>query len=453
MEKNNEENIIILIDIKSVILYSLNENFNDSLSQGLKIIKKKFNLNTKNNQSITELQKKYKNSKEEMSVKNILDLFFKNLEEKTTQKICDFIKNNTIFKFEKNNKYEKLFYEKIDNLNNNDISELKQISNLKLILCENEISKFEKKIIEIIFPENKTEIIYLGENLNLIKKEKTYIISKRPEFINNFLSKKKINFDFKNFFIYFDNLWLNEKRDFFDLQANKFSIKWDLLILKNLKNKIKIIEDIKNKKIEEKNLLKIGINFSTKILYKEKVRNFINDFFPLIFVPYDCTSKRDNDDFNVIMAKITESLIFRGIRDYDSINEKCEEIKNTLISWENKYNRKILFSNTIKNYCVYYDRFHCYNFFNKILENEDFKKKLDKSFPGVKIKYPKTIYSKNLNYAQIQSQITEKNLSYPLITKTNIAPRIINKYSHEMIIIKNPSALKKLLKTQPFEIK
>ena len=452
MEKKVEEKIIILVDIKSVILNPFEDNFSESLKKSFTIIKNIFNLKTSKNESINDLEKKFE--KEEICDLNILDYFFENLDEGKKKEIENFIKNNTIFKFQKKKvKHEKLFFEKIDNINVTDILDIKKTSNFKLFLLKSKISKLELKIIDIIFSENKSEIILLEDKLDLIKKEKTYIISKRVELINNLLLQKKINFDFKNFFIYFDNLWMNEKRDIYDQQANEFSLKWDLLILKNLKNKIKILEDIKNKKIEEKNLLKIGINFDVKIIYKKKVCNFIQDFYPLIFAPYNCRSKRNTDDYNIIMAKITESFIFRKINNYDSINKECKILEKKLISWEEKYNKKILFSNFIKNYSLYYDRMACFNFFTEILEDDNFKKRLEENFPGIKIKFPKTIFTKNLNYNEISEKIKKNGLFYPLITKTNIAPRSINKFSHEMIIIKNEESLKTLIKTQPFEIK
>jgi hypothetical protein len=370
------------------------------------------------------------------------------------QKIMERLKTSITFYYKKDNnkkKYSDLF-EILDNLSKEDIDKLNKSYDVKFVIFEEENNVFDKDLLKIVGQNIgiENDIFYFKELSKNLTNKDFYVVSNRIDFIQRKVKKQFNDFDFENNFIFFFNFHSDMKneqyRDIFD----ELKIKWELGFLKNLENKLEIIEGIKKGNLQEDKLIFIGIDLSISIIYNEKKQQYFKDSFPLVFCNFNLFTIRKN--ICILMTKIKKSFFRNHKINNTCIKKSFKNLNKYLAELEKQAVHKILYSNFLKNYQIYYDRYASFDFFNTVLKNPEFRERFNSEFPGIRIRYPATILVQKIKFKEIIQKIKESKLKYPLIIKTKLSPKDLNPFGHQMMIVKNEEALRNLFENKLFEI-
>lgn len=442
---------IILIDGKDCLITWKENTFEESFKDMIKIIKEELKYEYIENMNLEEIMEDLKNTcgtDVDETKLNFALIFSRIFQKFDLEDLQNLIKSNLGLK-----KTEKsILALKIDNFCYADYHYLRLHFDICLFFfTENNLENFFLKFIitnNDILPIESLKIFSTKKDnklLSLLTLENLFIISWRPDFIKKEILDKNENlkkFVFRtNFISYLNKLIPSEGQREINETIKELEIEWDLLILKGIFNKMKIILDFNNKRIERKNIIKVGVNYNLRVFNLDYKSKFFVDNFPIVFCHYDPMSNLDKD-IDVIMINFSNIITYYKLDNDKKTEETINFINKKIEIQEKKYNKKILVTNKFAK--LFFDRYEMYTFFKNLFSSENFKKNLSKNFPEKSFKFPKTALIPELNtFEETEEKI--KNFNYPLIIKSIYCTRSLSKYSHEMIIIKSKPALKKLI--------
>ncbi len=218
-------------------------------------------------------------------------------------------------------------------------------------------------------------------------------------------------------------------------------IQWDIFILKALFNKVKIITDFNSSRIKRKDIIKVGLFYSYNIYkYGYKINCFI-DTLPVVFTFYDPLSKRNIDDINIYQTKFSYSMDLYNFQKEDVIPPKIKQVTDKIREIEKKYNWKVLVTNTIEQFPVFYDRYYLSVFLNNLIQKEETKQEFEQKFPKCSLKFPKTFKMEKLDKKLFKDKFNETKMKFPILIKSCLCVSVLSDYSHDILLIKNQEGL------------
>ena len=242
------------------------------------------------------------------------------------------------------------------------------------------------------------------------------IPDKTPVFISHKLNifQSLVKIHEKSIQIYFNNIFYNPKTKE-KLENLHLKIDFSLNLLNALPYAFDFLRQ-KALKSPDVKIIRIGYFLMAKKIEDMFTKQMIRSVFPFEFVPLDLRYPISNDNFDMIVHKITDLIKYYGTG--ETMNA-CSE--NFRIFYE-KNKEKLIFIDKLEGINIVNSRVIFQDVFEKLFIHDDFLKKMEMLGANYKIKVPKMIeVGKGMKYELIEEKITQSHLNFPLIVKTKMA--------------------------------
>jgi hypothetical protein len=454
---------LLIIDTKYTLYEYSNSNFKISLQEGLKQIAEHFKLAFVVEYQYDEVYETIKKSLDESlsldsRLQFVLDQFF-GKDSILANKFTDYVETKT-----KSSSGRFIF--EVENLFN--FADLTYLKVHYEVVFYSAIRNPLKRLLLNVFLSNLIDVesLYFEKIPNLAnwKPSKVFTVSQRP----NHMKKRVISilnpeqiFNYKKNFVYFTNPYLPiEIIEKFNIEANELQLFWETFNLKLLSQKLLLVKSFASNELKESKLKFVGVFFNKKILRNLIIKNFVQDFYPVVFLLHDPLSNRYNENISIFYAKAPQIAKRHHKYELPEIAETCSKISEIHDNLKQLRNASIVDINNTKDYMQFVSRILTSKLFDDIFKDPEFLLELKALSSTIKISFPKTrlLESSNISdssggYQRILNIINQAEMSFPLILKSDSTISNFDNQSHILIIISSIDKVVPVFETNIEQIK
>lgn len=383
---------LLIIDAKYTLYKKLSETFTESFRNGLKMIAGNFKIELKSESQFEEQYGALKSSLDvsgplKKRMQQLLDSFF-GVDVLSAEKVIDFIN-------ESSGKDNKLLFQ-IDRLfNYADLSYIKM--HYEVVLFASTTNPIKQLMLTVLLGESIDIELLSFNKITQIENwsaDKIFIVSQRPFYIRDRVLSgvsHGAGFNYKTNFIYFTLPEMKyEKIQKFNEEANVLSIYWEVFSLKLLAQKLIMVNSYAKGELDLKKLKHIGLFFDQRLIKTLIEKNYLHDFYPIVFELHDPLSNRFKDDIHIFFSKLWTIARRHGKLGFEGLEETCKQITEIHIAMENKLGRSIIDINNTSGFLCFVRRSLMAELFGSILNDPKFNEELVKRCPSATITFPRT---------------------------------------------------------------
>ena len=221
-----------------------------------------------------------------------------------------------------------------------------------------------------------------------------------------------------------------------------FSIDYELDLLNLIPSAISFLKE-KVLKSNEMKPIRIGYFLLCKKIEDMCVKQMIRATWPLEFIPIDLRYPIINNNYDMVIHKITDLIKYYGS------GEESSRLQENFKQFYEKYKETIIFIDGLEGIQVVLSRVIFQEFFEKLFLNGDFLKKMEVLGINSKIKVPKIIeIDRNMDYHLIVEKMKKSQVNFPVILKTKVA--LGEQKTHYMAVGLNYEGLEVIEKHENF---
>jgi len=224
--------------------------------------------------------------------------------------------------------------------------------------------------------------------------EKVFIVSQRPFFIrDNVLDKapQMAEFNYKTNFVYFTLPDLPyEKILKFNEEANALNIYWEVFSLKLLSQKLLLVNSHAKGELDLTKLRRVGLFFDQRLINSLVEKNYLHDFYPVVFELHDPLSNRFKEDIHIFFSKLWTIAKRHDKLGVEGLEEACKQISQVHQAIESKHGRRVIDINNSPDFMCFVRRSLMAKLFDSVFKDPSFREAFEMQCPFSTITFPRT---------------------------------------------------------------